>query len=262
MATVTGLTANRMLDIENASVVSGSIVGDNLHLNTRGGTVVDAGNVRGPQGTTGIQGIQGTQGVLAVWQATHAYTAGNWVLTPYGEAVQSKTTRTSGATFNTTEAANWVGEDLTMSFVNSGFAWSGGGASWDAGVLSLDTSSQASSQVSSGASFAVPGGLSGELTFTEPGTYDVAWDIQPNADPGNGGYLITSASGSWPGPIDGSIGRFGRANRMNGQYYWDTKCVAVGIRVPIANLSIRMTGLQVNGTTNISRVKVMKRGSI
>lgn len=62
MAIVTGLTANRMLDIENASVVSGAVVGDNLHLSTRGGSVIDAGSVRGPQGNIGDDGPTGPQG--------------------------------------------------------------------------------------------------------------------------------------------------------------------------------------------------------
>lgn len=50
MATVTGLTADRMLEIEAASVVDGEVVGDNLILTTRGQEQIDAGNVRGPTG--------------------------------------------------------------------------------------------------------------------------------------------------------------------------------------------------------------------
>lgn len=53
MAIVTGLTAARMLEIENASVVSGHILGDNLVLVTHGGTEVTAGNVRGITGPVG-----------------------------------------------------------------------------------------------------------------------------------------------------------------------------------------------------------------
>ena len=53
MASVTGLTAERMLEIEAESVVDGEVIGDNLHLTTRGGTVINAGNVRGPEGPTG-----------------------------------------------------------------------------------------------------------------------------------------------------------------------------------------------------------------
>lgn len=53
MATVTGLTANRMIEIEEASVVTGQIIGNDLVLNTRGGTAINAGNVRGPQGVPG-----------------------------------------------------------------------------------------------------------------------------------------------------------------------------------------------------------------
>lgn len=62
MATVTGYTAAKMQQFADASVVSGTVVGTNLHLTTQGGTVIDAGNVQGPQGNTGPQGIQGIPG--------------------------------------------------------------------------------------------------------------------------------------------------------------------------------------------------------
>jgi Concanavalin A-like lectin/glucanases superfamily len=56
MATITGLTADRMIAIENASVVDGDVVGDNLILTTKGGTQINAGSVRGPQGAQGPVG--------------------------------------------------------------------------------------------------------------------------------------------------------------------------------------------------------------
>lgn len=57
MGTVTGLTAARMLDIEAASVVDGSVVGDNLILEKHDGSTIDAGNVRGTAGTNGTNGV-------------------------------------------------------------------------------------------------------------------------------------------------------------------------------------------------------------
>ena len=56
MATVTGLTAERMLAIEGASVVDGDVVGDNLILTQHNGTQINAGSVRGPAGPTGPVG--------------------------------------------------------------------------------------------------------------------------------------------------------------------------------------------------------------
>lgn len=56
MVTVTGFTAERMLEIENSTVVDGHISGDNLILEQRDGTTIDAGNVRGPTGATGPTG--------------------------------------------------------------------------------------------------------------------------------------------------------------------------------------------------------------
>jgi microcystin-dependent protein len=50
---VTGFTAERMLAMEDATVISGSVVGDDLHLQTKDGTDINAGNVRGPEGPTG-----------------------------------------------------------------------------------------------------------------------------------------------------------------------------------------------------------------
>lgn len=56
ITTITGLTAQRMIQIEQASVVSGRVEGDDLILTTKGGQPITAGNVRGPQGIPGPPG--------------------------------------------------------------------------------------------------------------------------------------------------------------------------------------------------------------
>lgn len=56
MTTVTGLTADRMIAIEQASVVDGDVIGNDLILTTKGGTQINAGNVRGPKGDPGPVG--------------------------------------------------------------------------------------------------------------------------------------------------------------------------------------------------------------
>lgn len=56
ITTITGLTAQRMIEIEQASVVTGAIEGDNLVLTTKGGKPITAGNVRGPRGLKGDPG--------------------------------------------------------------------------------------------------------------------------------------------------------------------------------------------------------------
>jgi hypothetical protein len=53
MATVTGLTAARMKAIEDASVVDGAVVTDDLILTKYNGVQINAGNVRGPKGDPG-----------------------------------------------------------------------------------------------------------------------------------------------------------------------------------------------------------------
>jgi hypothetical protein len=62
---ITGFTKDRMLIIENGTVVSGEVVGDNLILEKRDGTLVDAGSVRGPTGDSGgaVDGEDGADGV-------------------------------------------------------------------------------------------------------------------------------------------------------------------------------------------------------
>jgi hypothetical protein len=53
MTTVTGLTADRMLAIEAASVVDGDVVGGNLILTKHDGSQINAGSVIGPAGPQG-----------------------------------------------------------------------------------------------------------------------------------------------------------------------------------------------------------------
>lgn len=53
MATITGLTADRMLEIEAASVVDGDIVDGELVLTKHDGSTIDAGSVIGPPGPAG-----------------------------------------------------------------------------------------------------------------------------------------------------------------------------------------------------------------
>jgi microcystin-dependent protein len=56
MGTITGLTAERMTEMENATVVDGDVVGTDLILKTKDGTSINAGNVQGPIGPPGING--------------------------------------------------------------------------------------------------------------------------------------------------------------------------------------------------------------
>jgi hypothetical protein len=70
MATVTGLTADRMLAIEAASVVDGDIVDGQLVLTKHDGSTITAGSVVGPEGPQGPIGsdldVLVQQAVLAV----------------------------------------------------------------------------------------------------------------------------------------------------------------------------------------------------
>lgn len=57
MATVTGLTAERMIEMENATIIDGNVVGGNLILLTKDGTNINAGSVIGPIGPAGASFI-------------------------------------------------------------------------------------------------------------------------------------------------------------------------------------------------------------
>lgn len=72
MATITGLTADRMLEIEAESVVSGEIVGGNLILTKFDGTTIDAGPVLGPAGPVGPMGPGGGSmpGEVRLWSGS------------------------------------------------------------------------------------------------------------------------------------------------------------------------------------------------
>lgn len=69
MATITGLTAERMLEIEAASVVEGEIVGEDLILTKHDGTTINAGPVVGPEGPNGPPGPAGGMipGEIRLW---------------------------------------------------------------------------------------------------------------------------------------------------------------------------------------------------
>lgn len=82
MATITGLTADRMLEIEGQTVVGGEIVGDHLILHKHDGTTVDAGPFPpGPQGPAGPAGGM-IPGEIRLWPGAvlpEEGTFGKWV---------------------------------------------------------------------------------------------------------------------------------------------------------------------------------------
>jgi hypothetical protein len=71
MAVVTALTAARLQQIENASVVAGNVVNGNLILSRKDGTTINAGYVQGPSGVSQnylsgyYYGPEGGRGVTA-----------------------------------------------------------------------------------------------------------------------------------------------------------------------------------------------------
>lgn len=95
MATITGFTSERMLEIEGASVVGGKVVGGNLILTKQDGSEIPAGPVVGPPGPSGPVGPGGTfiPGEIRLWagsvlptQATY----GTWVWADGGIYVKTE----------------------------------------------------------------------------------------------------------------------------------------------------------------------------
>lgn len=77
MAEVTGLTADRMIQIEDASVVSGLVdANGDLILSTHGGSTSNAGHVVGPQGPIGDSTIPA--GTISLWASDTP--PSNWLI--------------------------------------------------------------------------------------------------------------------------------------------------------------------------------------
>jgi microcystin-dependent protein len=85
MATVTGLTAEKMLEIEAASIIDGNVVGGELILIKHDGTEINAGPVAGPSGPpgpAGPPGISAIPGEVKLWSGDtlpDPATYGEWV---------------------------------------------------------------------------------------------------------------------------------------------------------------------------------------
>jgi microcystin-dependent protein len=84
MTTVTSLTAERMQEIEAASVVDGDVVGGHLILTRHDGEQIDAGSVVGPAGPVGPTGIAKAPipGEIKLWPGAALpalATYGKWV---------------------------------------------------------------------------------------------------------------------------------------------------------------------------------------
>jgi microcystin-dependent protein len=94
MATITGLTADRMLAIEAASIVDGEVIAGNLILSKHDGNQINAGPVVGPQGAPGQIGPMGfIPGEVRMWPNTvlpEQAKYGLWVWA--NGAIYSKTT--------------------------------------------------------------------------------------------------------------------------------------------------------------------------
>jgi microcystin-dependent protein len=81
MATITGLTAARMQEIEAASIIDGDIVAGHLILTKHDGTQIDAGPVAGPAGPpgpTGPQGLSAIPGEVKLWPSDTLPELADW----------------------------------------------------------------------------------------------------------------------------------------------------------------------------------------
>lgn len=70
MATITGLTADRMQEIIDATIVDVDVISGNLILTKEDGSTINAGSVIGPTGATGATGATGVAGPTGPTGAT------------------------------------------------------------------------------------------------------------------------------------------------------------------------------------------------
>lgn len=111
MATVTGLTKERMLEIESASIVSGAVLLDELILTRRDGTQINAGSVRGPAGQDGQDAAPGS--VTPVGDTTPIRTADGRIKTATPTELDDAATmdyvgKSGGALKTLIDDASWV----------------------------------------------------------------------------------------------------------------------------------------------------------
>jgi microcystin-dependent protein len=139
MATVTGLTKERMEEMEAATIIDGTVIGDNLHLTTRGGTDINAGSVRGPMGpggsgfvvctsTTRPTAISADEG-KAIYETdtdlTRIWTGTRWKLQE--RIICTSTTRPAG--LGTADEGVQIYEtDTNSEYVWTGTSWLGAGS--------------------------------------------------------------------------------------------------------------------------------------
>lgn len=103
MATITGFTAARMLQWENATVIDGNVVGNDLILVRKDGSQINAGSVRGPVGPVGPIGPNPNP--------TGTFIMGGWTTDPSGYLILNGRNLSGGATTYSALAAmfpNWV----------------------------------------------------------------------------------------------------------------------------------------------------------
>lgn len=145
MATVTGLTAARMLAIEAASITQAEVVGDNLILKNFADDVVLTANVRGPEGPEGDPGPEGSVSALDLSGAVsdmEAYTdlAGKG-LVAMDEYSATDITKTGGDdSFHTVDniSLSYVFDEGRSYRIDFGIHVNFGVLSTDDNVLSLD----------------------------------------------------------------------------------------------------------------------------
>lgn len=229
MATVTGLTAARMLAIEAASVVDGAVdMAGHLQLETFGGSIIDAGSVIGPAGPTGA-GF----GSSVITQTTNL----NTITTPGSYVQLVDAWATYALNYPQVSAGGWLsvmgaGTGRLQSYIalhdaqvvevyyretyDTGTTWT----AWRATPISND----------SGASRFVRAGYSENVRLTAMGeidSYDLRTDITPTT--GRTLFLNTNSGGNV------YIGKTGVTTRT---------------------IELRMPVLALEGLTSVKKIKM------
>lgn len=108
MAIITGFTAEKMNEFNNASVIGGAVnSAGSLILKTRGGTEIDAGSVKGPKGDNDAEILK--RDYVPRWKPNTVYSLGDQVIppAPANTVVTALKAHTSSTSFFADIVSNW-----------------------------------------------------------------------------------------------------------------------------------------------------------
>lgn len=120
MAQITGYTAAKMNEFNEASIVSGSVnSAGSLILMTRGGLEIDAGRVKGDKGDTGSITVEQLQPYIPKWKPGTEYAVGAQVITPFNTVMSANVAHAANLSFEL-DFPKWNGTSTDIPYGHMG----------------------------------------------------------------------------------------------------------------------------------------------